>query len=111
MCYTCEPYYCKYVSTSEEDFLRHIGEHIQPGDNYACFRCEKQFGTREDLLDHIKNKHTTTEYECISCAEFFFSKARFNRHKCKKTIDLSEVYLSGSEQREIQYMMDYNIEH
>lgn len=109
--YTCEPYYCKYVTTNESDYLNHIAIHVVPTqDLYECFYCCKLFDTFDDVYRHIQFTYTKIEYECVHCATYFPTKAHFDDHTCEKTVNLNEVYLTMSEWREMEYIMEWNIE-
>lgn len=109
MCYSCEPY-CKFVSTNEFDFLEHIASHVRLSSRNECFLCGKQFESYDVLFKHIKETYTKIEFECVSCATYFASKFEFNVHKCEKSVDLTETYMSVSEWREMQYITEFDIE-
>lgn len=105
--YTCEPYYCKFVSSSESEFLNHIASHIcAPMHNkYECTYCCELFETYGELFLHIQNTYTRMEFECVHCATYFETKARFEDHVCEKTVNIDEVYMTMSECREMDYIM------
>lgn len=112
MCFSCEPYYCKYVTTIPSELVNHISQHVRAGshNNYECFICGIQFMSYDNLFNHIRESYTKVEYECVACGEFFSSKTCFDVHECPKTINIDEVDMSVSEWREMVYIMEWNIE-
>lgn len=111
MCYTCEPYYCKFISTNEKDFLEHIQSHISSQNDFMCFICHEKFESYDYLFNHIKETYTKTEIECVECGIYFKTLIEFKEHNCEKTFDINDMFMSNSEWREIQYVLDYNVEH
>lgn len=69
-----------------------------------------KFESYDNIFNHIKERYTTVEFECVWCATYFISQQQFDEHNCAKTFDLEEIYMSLSEWREIQRMMEENIE-
>lgn len=107
MCYTCTSYHCKFISTNDDDFLEHLVRHISTQKKYNC---DIQFESYDNLFNHIKESYVKIEFECVYCATFFISKSQFDDHKCDKTVDLSEMSMSMSEWREMEYILERNIE-
>lgn len=91
MCYSCEPYYCKFVSTNENVYLQHIASHVSSQNTYGCFVCNKKFENFDNLFNHIKETYTKIEFECICCAIYFRSKSQFDEHKCENTNNLDKI--------------------
>lgn len=55
-----------------------------------CKNCNKKFTTTQSLNYHIKNKvcQKKTEFACIICDKFFFSKYTLKRHLDKKHTEI-----------------------
>lgn len=112
MCFSCEPYHCKYVTTIASQLVNHIAQHVRAAscNNYACFTCGIQFMCFDNLFNHIRESYTKVEYECVACGEFFSTKLEFDAHECPKTVNLDEIDITASEWREVEYIMEWNIE-
>ena len=71
---------CDYRAQSRGNLVNHkrlVHENYRPK---KCSQCERRFGTKAALEDHIQSAHGTEGHLCNDCGKLFSSKKLLDRH-------------------------------
>ena len=71
---------CDYRAQSRGNLVNHkrlVHENYRPK---KCQHCDRRFGTKAALEDHVQSAHSTEGHLCVDCGKMFASKKMLDRH-------------------------------
>ncbi|XP_055526848.1 zinc finger protein 836-like [Wyeomyia smithii] len=82
--FQCELCYKKYAK--EHQLNQHLVNHkmkSQSQDIFTCYQCRKQFSTKANLRNHVRNIHVNShdKFLCDICSKTFKTKAALKVHR------------------------------
>ena len=70
--------HCPYKSTKEWSLRKHLRDnHVKPE---KCIHCDKLFKNNFRLVNHMKEKHGSTEYHCPDCDYVSCNQSKLDVH-------------------------------
>ena len=77
--------HCGAKYTTEDNFLRHMKEHVQVDENRNCEECSKVFKSTARLQFHLATDHDRLEppFDCPICYKKYQDRTLFQSHYIK----------------------------